>query len=114
MAKLPLDTIENIFGLQQRQINCLDSITDAEFKLFELYGETSETLQELGELQNMRELLTSYYSRLGHLLLKVAESQPAAPNDMLDLLYRSIDAAEAGLAASNANLREIKLNWSNL
>lgn len=62
----------------------------------------------------MRELLTSYYSRLGQLLLKITESQPTAQNDMLNLLYGSMDAAEAGLAASVANRREIKLNWSNL
>lgn len=114
MAKLPHDTIGNIFELQHRLIDCLDSTTDTEFRLFELYGETHETLQELGELQNMREFLTSFYSRLGHLLLKITESQPTAQNDMLNLLCRSIDTAEAGLAASIANLREIKLNWSNL
>jgi hypothetical protein len=33
---------------------------------------------------------------------------------MLDLPYWSVKVAEAGLAASIANLNEIKRNWSDL
>jgi hypothetical protein len=51
-------------------------------------GETAETLPELEELQSIRERLLSPYSRLHTLLLKAAESQPVAPDDVLNLLYR--------------------------
>lgn len=55
------------------------------------------------------------YSRLHTLLLKAAQSQPAAPNDVLNLLYRSIESTEAALAASIASiasLQEIQRNWN--
>jgi hypothetical protein len=46
------------------------------------------------------------------LLLKAAESQPVAANDVLNLLYRSIETGEATLAASIASLEEIQRNWN--
>jgi hypothetical protein len=114
MVKLPKDIIDNIFEIQHGLLACLDSVTGTEFRLIEQHDETADTIPELEEIQNTKEFLTSYYSRLGNLLLKVTESQPIAPNDMLDLLYRSVEVAEAGLAASIANLSEIKRNWSDL
>jgi hypothetical protein len=79
MAKLPNTTISSIFELQRRLIDTLDSVTDAEFKLFERYGETVATIPELNELQNTKETLISFYSRLGTLILRIAGSQPIAP-----------------------------------
>jgi hypothetical protein len=114
VAKLPTATITNILKLQHRLIDSLDSVTETEFKLFAKYGETAETLPELNELQNTKENLVSFYARLNTLLLKIAGSQPLAANDMLDLLYRSIEVTENGLAAGVANLNEIKRNWSDL
>jgi hypothetical protein len=46
------------------------------------------------------------------ILLKAAESQLVAPNDVLNLLYRSIESTEAALAASIASLQEIQRNWN--
>ncbi len=114
MAKLPNTTISSVFELQRRLIDTLDSVTDAEFKLFEQHGETVATIPELNELQNTKESLISFYSRLGTLMLRIAGSQPVATNDMLDLLYRSVEMTEHGLAAGIANLNEIKRNWSDL
>ncbi len=114
MARLPNTTISSIFELQHRLIDTLDSVTDAEFKLFEQHGETVATIPELNELQNTKESLISFYSRLGTLMLRIAGSQPVATNDMLDLLYRSVEMTENGLAAGIANLNEIKRNWSDL
>jgi hypothetical protein len=79
MAKLPNTTISSIFELQRRLIDTLDSVTDAEFKLFERYGETVATIPELNEPQNTKETLISFYSRLGTLILRIAGSQPIAP-----------------------------------
>ncbi len=82
------------------------------FRLLTKWGETAETLTELGELQNIQERLRSQYSRLNTLLLKVAESQPLASADMLNLLYRTIEVTEASLDASIASLQEIQRNWN--
>ena len=83
-----------------------------EFRLFERLGETAETFAELEELQSIEERLLSPYSRLHALLLRAAESQPLAANDVLNLLYRSIETGEATLDASLASLREIQRNWN--
>jgi hypothetical protein len=48
------------------------------------------------------------YNRLHTLLLKVCQSQPIPSEDMLDLLYRAIEVAEATLDASVATLQEIQ------
>jgi hypothetical protein len=112
MAKLPDPVISNIFIVQRRIIECLDSTTATEFRLFERMGETAETLPELEELQNIKEKLRSKYSRLYNLLLRITESQPIASEDMLVLLYRSIESTEASLDASIASLQEIQRNWN--
>ncbi len=112
MAKLPDPVISNIFIIQRRIIEYLDSTTATEFRLFESMGETAETLPELEELQNIKEKLRSKYSRLYNLLLGIAESQPIASDDMLVLLYRSIESTEASIYASIASLQEIQRNWN--
>jgi hypothetical protein len=112
MAKLPDPVISNIFIIQRRIIECIDATTATEFRLFERMGETAETLPEFEELQNIKEKLRSKYSRLYNLLLRIAESQPIASRDMLDLLHRSIESTEASLDASVASLQEIQRNWN--
>ncbi len=112
MAKLPDPVLTNVFTLQRRIIESIDTTTALEFRLLEQMGETTETLPELEELQSIRERLLSPYSRLYTLVLKAAQSQPVAPNDVLNLLYRSIESTEAALAASIASLQEIQRNWN--
>jgi hypothetical protein len=113
VAKLPDSVLANIFTLQRQVIECIDATTATEFRILEQQGETAETLPELKELQSIRERLLSPYSRFHVLLLRAAESQPVAPNDVLNLSYRSIDAVEATLDASIASLQEIQRNWND-
>jgi hypothetical protein len=112
MAKLPDPIITNIFTIQRRIIECIDSTTATEFRLFDRMGETAETSAELEEIQNIKERLLSSYSRLHTLLLRVAQSQPIAAADMLNLLYRSVETGQATLDASIASLQEIQRNWN--
>jgi hypothetical protein len=112
MAKLPDSILTKIFTLQRRIIESIDTATNLEFRLLEEMGETAEILTELEELHSIREKILSPYSRLHTLVLKAAESQPVAPNDVLNLLYRSIESTEAALAASIASLQEIQRNWN--
>ena len=112
MAKLPDPVLTNIFTLQRRIIESIEATTTLAFRLFTQWGETTETLTELEELQNIQERLRSQYSRLNTLLLKVSESQPTASEDMLNLLYRTIEVAEVSLDASIASLQEIQRNWN--
>ncbi|MBR8826518.1 MAG: hypothetical protein DSM107014_01195 [Gomphosphaeria aponina SAG 52.96 = DSM 107014] len=63
-------------------------------------------------MRNVR--LTNSYSRLGNLLLRVYESQPFAPSDLLDLFYRSIEEALATADAIEATVLETKKDWNLL
>jgi hypothetical protein len=112
VAKLSDSILTNIFTIQRQIIESINATTAIEFRILEQWGETAETLPELDELQSIRERLLSPYSRFHTLLLKAAESQPIAPNDVLNLLYRLIESAEATLDASTASLQEIQRNWS--
>lgn len=112
MAKLPDPVLTRIFTLKRQLVESIDATTALEFRLLEQIGETAETLPELEELQSIRDRLLSPYTRLHTLLLKTAQSQPAAPDDVLNLLYRSIDSTEAALAAGIASLQEIQRNWN--
>jgi hypothetical protein len=112
VAKLSDSILTNIFTLQRQIIECIDATTAMHFKLLEQEGETDETLSELEELQSIRERLLSPYSRLHTLVLKAAESQPSASNDVLNLLDKSIASTEAALDGSIASLQEIQRNWS--
>jgi hypothetical protein len=112
VAKLPDAVIDNIFTLQRNLVECLDATTALEFRLCQQIGETAETLSELEELQNIRDRLVSSYSRLQNILLRVAQSQPIAAQDMLDLLYRSMEQTQSFIDASIASLQDIQRNWN--
>jgi hypothetical protein len=114
VAKLPTAIISNILELQRRLIESLHSVTETEFKLFMKHGETAQTQSELEELQSIKGKLESVHSQLHVLMLKVAESQPRASDDVLNLLYSSIEMAEVVLSASAASLKDIQNNWRNL
>jgi hypothetical protein len=112
VAKLPDPVINNLFTIQRNLIACLDATTAMEFRLFQEFGETAETRPELDELQNIKERLLSSHSRLYSLLLRVAQSQPIASKGVLDLLYESIELAQACLDTSIASLQDIQRNWN--
>jgi hypothetical protein len=105
VAKLPDPVLTDIFILQRRIIESIDTTTALEFRLLEQVGETAETLPELEELQSIRKRLLSPYSRLHTLVLKAAQCQPVAPNDVLNLLYRAIEIGEATVNPNNASLQ---------
>ncbi len=92
MAKLSPETLTNIFQLQRRLIELIDDAGATGETIFDRFGETPETLPELEEAQNAKERLTSSYSKLSTLVLRVAEYQPTAPNTVLNLLLQAIES----------------------
>jgi hypothetical protein len=112
MAKLPDKTLTTIFSLQRQLAEGIEEASTAEWRIFDQYGETEETISELEELQNARERLTAPYSRLHTLLLRILESQPTASTAMLNLLSQTIEQAQAAAEAATASLGEIKRNWN--
>jgi hypothetical protein len=112
VAKLPDTVVTHIFSLKRSLIECIESTTAMEFRLLQQIGETAETMPELEELQQIEERLVSLYSRLHNTLLRVSRSQPVAAEDLLELLHRSIELAEASIDTSIASLQDIQRNWN--
>jgi hypothetical protein len=112
MANLPQETLATLFTLQRRLFQIINLATAAEFKLAERYGETEETLLELEELKNTAERARLSYNRLNALLLRVAESQPVATSATINLLYQSIEQAQATAEAGEPSIQEVKRNWN--
>jgi hypothetical protein len=112
VAKLPDAVIDNVFTLQRNLVECLDATTAMEFRLCQQIGETAETLPELEELQSIRDRLVSSYSRLQNILLRIVQSQPIAAQDMLDLLYRSMEQTQSSIDTGIASLQDIQRNWN--
>jgi hypothetical protein len=78
VTKLSDPILTQIFTLQRRIIESIDATTALEFRIFEQWGETAETLTELEELQNIEERLRTQHTRLNTLLLTTVRSQPFA------------------------------------
>ncbi len=114
MAKLPDETLTTIFTLQRQLVEGIDEAAAAESMIFEQFGETEVTLAVLEQLQNVKERLMGSYSRLGTLLPRIAEYQPTAPADVLNLLYQTIVQAQAARDASVASVREAKRDFDLL
>jgi hypothetical protein len=114
MAKLPDETLTLIFTLQKQLIEGIDDAAATESAIFAQFGEIELTIPVLEQLQNVKERLVSPYSRLSALLPRIAEYQPTAPSDVLDLLYQTIELARVGRDASAASVEEAERDFNLL
>ena len=112
MANLPEETLTKVFDLQKQLFKIVNEATVTEYNLVKQYGETSETLPELEELQNIRERARDAYTRLFRLLLNIGETQPIINRDTLELLYKAIEQADLTISALKVSIKEIKNNWN--
>ncbi len=102
MAKLP-DEIITIIFIQRQIVEGVNEAAATESMIFEQFGETEATLPVLEQLQNVRERLIGPYSRLSALLPRIT--------DMLNLLYKTVEQAQAAHNASVASVREAKIDF---
>jgi hypothetical protein len=112
IAELSEQTLLAILNLQQRLIEGVDAATALELLVFQEFGETDSTESDLEQLQNIRYRLADPYSRLCTLLLRIAEFQPMASTAMLNLLEQTIKVGQAAADTAQANVQEIKRDWS--
>jgi hypothetical protein len=112
MAKLPTETLETIWSLLKQLSQVVEDASEAEFALFELFGETDSTIASLDELKGVAIDAASRYSQLSNIRLRIAEVQPTAPDDMLRLLEQAIRQNELRIPAMERSIQEIKIEWN--
>ena len=108
MANLPDETVTTVFNLQRQLWRLINQVTAAEWMILEQYGETQATIPPLDQLQNSKERVRSFYSRLYTIMLRVAESQPITDFATLDLLFETIERSQAIISAVEASVQEAK------
>lgn len=111
MAKLPTEILETIWILLKQLSKLVEDATEAEFLLFERFGETENTFVYLEELKGVALEAASRYSQLSKLRLRVAEAQPNISNDMLELLEQVIQQNQLRIPAMERSIQEIKIEW---
>lgn len=112
MAKFPNELAEDIWNLKRQLLEIVDAATAAELALFELFGETSDTIPFLDELKSVAERATPWFSRLSNFQLRIAESQPAISADMLNLVNQSIERIQIEIPAMERSIQEVKTEWN--
>jgi hypothetical protein len=63
MAKFPNELAEIIWNLKRQLLEIIDAATVGELTLFELFGETSDTMPFLDELKSVAELNDTLFDR---------------------------------------------------
>lgn len=112
MAKFPTELAEVIWNLKRQLLDIIDISTAAELTLFESFGETTETILFLDELKSVAERAVPWFSRLSNFQLRIAETQPAIPADILNLVNQSIERIEIELPAMRRSIQEVKVEWN--
>lgn len=112
MADLPSETTEIINQLKQQSLNIVNKALTLELTIFELFGETDATIAALDEMKSAAENAESSYSQLSTIQLQIAQAQPVASSDMLQLLERAIARTQARIPALERSIEEVKMEYN--
>ncbi|MEK0183020.1 MAG: hypothetical protein EAZ78_25845 [Oscillatoriales cyanobacterium] len=112
MADLPSETTETINQLKQQSLNIVNKALALELTIFELFGETDATIAALDEMKSAAENAESSYSQLSTIQLQMAQAQPFASSDMLQLLERAIARTQARIPALERSIEEVKMEYN--
>jgi hypothetical protein len=97
MAKLSLETAQTIWDLQHQLLEIIDTARTLEVSVFEAFGETDRTIPYLDELQSIAQQGTERFSRFSTLQIRIANTQPPIPEDLLQIVtrWRSLSERES-------------------
>ncbi|MDJ1180012.1 hypothetical protein PJF56_14175 [Roseofilum sp. BLCC_M91] len=112
MAKLSPDRSTLIWNLKQDLLDIVDEAKAAELALLEGFGETDRTIEALDQLTEIAEQAKERFSQLSIVQIRIAESQPIAPQDLLTLLDDRIGAISGRVPALKQSTQEIKVDWN--
>ena len=111
MAKLPPDLAEMIWNLKQQLLDIIDSASQAEFTLFDNFGETDRTIDYLEQLQSVAEQAEDRFTQFCTIQRRIAKAQPSATSDLLNLLTEVISYTQIRIPVWERSIEEIKIEW---
>ena len=106
MAKLSLQIAQTIWDLQHQLLEIIDTARTIESSLFEAFGETERTIPYLDELQSIAQQATERFSRFSTLQIRIANTQPPIPRDLLEIVDRSIESTQQKIPALERSNQE--------
>jgi hypothetical protein len=74
--KIPATLKQQIFDVHAQLLDLIDDAATTERELFENYGETGQTLEDLDSLTGIREQAEGIYQGLNTLALQVVQADP--------------------------------------
>lgn len=111
MAKLSQEINNTLSSIKETLLDIIDEASFIEYKLFEIRGETEETIPFLDEMKNVSTQARERYFQLSNLELGIAEAQPIATNAMINLLTQGIKQNQLRIPAWQRSIQEVKLDW---
>jgi hypothetical protein len=111
MAKLSPETAQTIWDLQHQILEIIDTARTLELSLFDAFGETEDTIPFLDELQSIAQQAIERFSLFSTLQIRVANSQPPIPPDIIEIVNRSIPTTEQKIPALKRSIQEITQEW---
>jgi hypothetical protein len=106
MAKLSLETAQTIWDLQHQLLEIIDTAKTLELSLFEAFGESDRTIPYLDELHSIAQQATERFSRFSTLQIRVANTQPPIPRDLLEIVDLSIKSTQQKIPALKRSNQE--------
>lgn len=106
MAKLRLETAQTIWDLQRQLLEIIDIAKTLELTLFEAFGETDRTIPYLDELQSIAQQGTERFTRFSTLQIRIANTQPPIPQDLLQIVDKSIESTQQKIPALTRSNQE--------
>lgn len=111
MAELPEQTLQVVLELQQQLLKNVHQARATERILLDEYGDVENLQTDLNDLLTVAQAAGEGYRRLSILLLRVSEIQPLADPALLKMLFATIEAMQASLAAQQRSIEEVRQNW---
>ncbi|MBW4700030.1 MAG: hypothetical protein KME03_19435 [Aphanocapsa lilacina HA4352-LM1] len=109
---LPDELKNEIFALAAQLLDVIDLAGSTERALFELHGQTIQTLDDFQALANVSDEAQDLYRRLSGLMPAIARDALEVATAKMNLLQQTMQKTVQRLAASRQSIGEVQQFWS--
>lgn len=109
--KIPAPLKQQIFDLYAQLLDLIDDAATTERVLFENYGETAQTLEDLDSLTDIREQAGDIYQRLHVRALRVVQAPPREATATMSLLIEVCEFGQERMGPLTRSVEEIRNTW---